>query len=80
MRLYPIYHPAAALYTRSLLDTLRADFARLPDLLALDPPPQPEPEPEPEVIVPEPELVEEIEASAPAPADPEPEPSQLGLF
>ena len=30
VRLYPIYHPAAALYTRSLLDTLRADFARLP--------------------------------------------------
>ena len=47
VRLYPIYHPAAALYTRSLLDTLRADFARLPDLLALDPPPQPEPPPSP---------------------------------
>ena len=43
VRLYPIYHPAAALYTRSLLDTLRADFARLPELLALEPPPQPEP-------------------------------------
>jgi hypothetical protein len=53
VRLFPIYHPAAALYTRSLLDTLRADFARLPDLLALDPPPQPEP-PEPEPIVEEP--------------------------
>jgi uracil-DNA glycosylase len=72
VRLYPIYHPAAALYTRSLLDTLRADFARLPDLLALDPPPQPEPEPE--LIVPEPELVVEIEAEE------EPAPSQLGLF
>ena len=55
---------------RSLLDTLRADFARLPELLALDPPPQPEPEPEP--VVAEPELVEEIEE--------EPSPSQLGLF
>jgi uracil-DNA glycosylase family 4 len=75
VRLYPIYHPAAALYTRSLLDTLRADFARLPDLLALDPPPQPEPEPEPEPVVPEPELVEEIEAAEPDPAE-----SQLGLF
>src|SRR5215210_4961961 len=51
VRLYPIYHPAAALYTRSLLDTLRADFARLPELLALDPPPQPEP---PEPVIPEP--------------------------
>jgi uracil-DNA glycosylase family 4 len=75
VRLFPIYHPAAALYTRSLLDTLRADFARLPELLALDPPPQPEPEPEPQPVVAEPELVEEIEAAAPEPAE-----SQLGLF
>jgi uracil-DNA glycosylase family 4 len=74
VRLFPIYHPAAALYTRSLLDTLRADFARLPDLLALDPPPQPEP-PEPEPIVEEPELVEEIEESREEPSE-----SQLGLF
>jgi uracil-DNA glycosylase len=75
VRLYPIYHPAAALYTRSLLDTLRADFARLPGLLALDPPPQPEPPaPEPEPVVPEPEIVEAIEAAE------EPAPSQLGLF
>ena len=73
VRLFPIYHPAAALYTRSLLETLQADFARLPDLLALDPPPQPEP-PEPEPIVEETELVEEIEAA------PEPNESQLGLF
>jgi uracil-DNA glycosylase len=82
VRLFPIYHPAAALYTRSLLDTLRADFARLPELLALDPPPQPEPpEPEPEPVVPEPELVEEIEAAAPAEEEEdEPAPSQLGLF
>ncbi|MFL5817699.1 MAG: uracil-DNA glycosylase family protein [Conexibacter sp.] len=53
VRLYPIYHPAAALYTPSMLETLRADFARLPELLATDPPPQPEatgpiPEIEPE--------------------------------
>ena len=71
VRLFPIYHPAAALYTRSLLDTLREDFARLPALLALDPPPQPEP-PEPEPILEEPELVEEIEEA--------PSESQLGLF
>ena len=77
VRLFPIYHPAAALYTRSLLETLQADFARLPDLLALDPPPQPEPQ-EPEPIVEEPELVEEIEA-APEP-EREPNESQLGLF
>jgi uracil-DNA glycosylase len=72
VRLYPIYHPAAALYTPKMLETLREDFARLPDLLALDPLPQPEPaEPEPEPVVPEPELAVE---------EREPEPSQLGLF
>ena len=35
VRLYPIYHPAAALYTPRMLETLREDFARLPELLAL---------------------------------------------
>ena len=30
VRLYPIYHPAAALYTPRMLETLREDFARLP--------------------------------------------------
>jgi uracil-DNA glycosylase family 4 len=44
VRLYPIYHPAAALYTPRMLDTLREDFARIPELLAMDPPPQPGPE------------------------------------
>ena len=42
VRLYPIYHPAAALYTPRMLDTLREDFGRLPELLALGPPAQPE--------------------------------------
>ena len=36
--LYPVFHPAAALYTRSMLATLQEDFARLPALIA-DPPP-----------------------------------------
>jgi uracil-DNA glycosylase family 4 len=69
VRLYPLFHPAAALYTRSLLETLRADVARLPELLALPLPEQPE---RAEPAVPEPELATE----------PEPEPSaqQLGLF
>jgi uracil-DNA glycosylase family 4 len=40
VRLYPIYHPAAALYTPRMLETLREDFARLPELLALGPPDQ----------------------------------------
>jgi DNA polymerase len=71
VRLYPIYHPAAALYTPKMLEVLREDFARLPALLALEPPDQPEPEPE--LVIPEPEMVTE--------AEPEPEPaSQLGLF
>jgi uracil-DNA glycosylase family 4 len=32
--LYPIFHPAAALYTPAMLTTLKEDFARLPELLA----------------------------------------------
>ena len=31
--LYPIFHPAAALYTPRMLDVLQADFERLPELL-----------------------------------------------
>jgi uracil-DNA glycosylase len=42
--LYPLLHPAAALYTPAMLDTLREDFARIPALLE---PAEPEPEPEP---------------------------------
>jgi uracil-DNA glycosylase len=80
VRLYPIYHPAAALYTPQMLEVLRADFRRLPELLALDPPPQPEPElsasglrpSSPASPRPEPEVAAEIER--------EPEPAQLGLF
>jgi uracil-DNA glycosylase len=41
VRLYPIFHPAAALYTPRMLETLREDFARLPALLALGAPDQP---------------------------------------
>jgi DNA polymerase len=89
VRLFPIYHPAAALYTRSLLDTLRADFSRLPDLLALEPPPQPERVEEEAPAVPEPRLAAEV-PTPPAP-DPDPDPApeagreppaadQLGLF
>jgi DNA polymerase len=74
VRLYPLFHPAAALYTPSNVEVLRADFARIPELLALEPPVQPgraEPEPEPEPIVAEPELDREL---APVAA------GQLGLF
>jgi uracil-DNA glycosylase family 4 len=34
VRVLPLYHPAAALRTARVLEELRADFARLPDLLA----------------------------------------------
>jgi uracil-DNA glycosylase family 4 len=72
VRLYPLFHPAAALYTRSLLETLRADFARLPELLELPLPEQPEPVAPPAPAVPEPEVVA---------VDPEsPGDEQLGLF
>jgi len=33
VQLYPLYHPAAALYTPAMLKVLEADFARLPELL-----------------------------------------------
>jgi uracil-DNA glycosylase family 4 len=75
VRLYPIFHPAAALYTPRMLETLREDFTRLPELLALGAPEQPEFEQAPEL-----EPSSPVEASAPAPA-PEPETAdQLGLF
>jgi DNA polymerase len=38
VRLYPLFHPAAALYTPRTLETLREDFARLPAILALPAP------------------------------------------
>ena len=66
--LYPLYHPAAALYTPTMLDVLERDVARLPELLgtqaALP------------ADVPHPAAVE-------APAEPEQrsrQPVQLGLF
>jgi uracil-DNA glycosylase family 4 len=80
VRLYPLYHPAAALYTPSMLATLREDFARIPELLALPVPEQAAPEPEPDL---EPELVlatgPEPEAEPEAPPEP-PNAEQLGLF
>lgn len=95
VRLFPIYHPAAALYTRSMLATLQEDFARLPALLELPPPDQPEfPEPvvHPEAVPDEltPDAVAEPELALPeaerepspelAPEHPPPSDEQLGLF
>jgi uracil-DNA glycosylase family 4 len=85
VRLYPLYHPAAALYTPSMQETLRADFHRIPAILAMGPPEQPEApdslpelddEPLPEFEVDEPTL----EADRMEVHD-QPEPAaQLGLF
>jgi uracil-DNA glycosylase family 4 len=73
VRLYPIFHPAAALYTPANVEVLRADFARLPELLALEPPPQPG---LPEPAVPEPAMTAaELELAPAAAGD-----RQLGLF
>jgi uracil-DNA glycosylase family 4 len=89
VRLYPLYHPAAALYTPATLEALRADFHRIPELLALGPPEQPLiGEPVPEYDEPAPEIHQPIaETDAPVlvadrppaaaelePAEPEPEP------
>jgi uracil-DNA glycosylase len=85
VRLYPLYHPAAALYTPSTLEALRADFHRIPELLALgapeQPPPMPEaPEPEPVQAIPEIDPNDLLEQPGPrGHAEPEPA-AQLGLF
>ena len=65
VRLYPLFHPAAALYTPAMLATLREDFGRIPELLERPAPEQPEP------VIETPELVL-------VPDDPGAE--QLGLF
>jgi DNA polymerase len=72
VRLYPLYHPAAALYTPAMLETLRADFASIPELLEL-----PVPEPPEEIEVPEPAVEEPEVAVTGSRADAQP---QLGLF
>jgi uracil-DNA glycosylase len=74
VRLYPLFHPAAALYTPKNVEVLQADFRRLPELLAMEPPPQPAPpEPLPPApAIPEPEPEPEVAARPPA--------DQLGLF
>lgn len=74
VRLYPIFHPAAALYTPRMLETLREDFVRLPDLLAQGAPEQPEEIPEIE----EPE--QPVARAAGSAEEEDAEADQLGLF
>ena len=62
--LYPLYHPAAALYTPRMLQVLEEDFRRLPELLGrVDEPP----------VSPAAESLENAPAA-------EQQPVQLGLF
>ena len=80
VRLYPIFHPAAALYTPRMLEVLREDFARLPELLALPAPEQPVLVAEPVAPAQPPAAPEPERRPEPEP-EPEPPPSdQLGLF
>jgi len=74
VRLYPLYHPAAALYTPTTLELLRADFQRIPALLALGEPPQPAFEAAQEEEVPEPAADHPEGVAGPC------EPDQLNLF
>jgi len=68
--LYPIFHPAAALYTPAMMTTLEGDFARLPELLS-----------GPAAVPPAPVAVAVAAAPEPEPAfEREPEYAQLGLF
>ena len=66
--LLPLFHPAAALRTPSVKETLRADFATIPELLER---PLPGPVPGEEALT---ELEEEGGSTPPPPAD------QLGFF
>jgi DNA polymerase len=59
VRLYPLYHPAAALYTPATLEMLREDFHRIPEVLARGAPEQP---PEAELL---PALDEVLAQAAP---------------
>jgi DNA polymerase len=82
VRLYPLYHPAAALYTPATLQMLREDFNRIPQLIALGPPEQPV---EREALLELDEALAAAEAEghldAPAPpGDGQSPPEQLGLF
>jgi uracil-DNA glycosylase family 4 len=66
--LYPLYHPAAALYTRSMLSVLEEDFARIPELLGRT------------TVTPEPAAFADEPEPEPAPAREPPLAVQLGLF
>jgi DNA polymerase len=82
VRLYPVFHPAAALYTPANVEVLRADFQRIPELLALGAPEQPLAPRAPEPVVARHEGSAQMEGPDPDVAEPERPPHvlQLGLF
>jgi uracil-DNA glycosylase len=82
VRLYPLYHPAAALYTPATLQMLRDDFSRIPQLIELGPPEQPV-ERETLLELDEALAAAEAEGHLDAPelsGDGQSPPEQLGLF
>jgi DNA polymerase len=64
VRVFPIYHPAAALRSTKTLEELREDFRQLPELLE-EPPPVP---------------IGAVAPMAAAAVEPAPEPPQINLF
>jgi uracil-DNA glycosylase len=64
VRVFPLYHPAAALRSTKTLEELREDFRRLPELLE-EPPPVP---------------IGAVAPVAAVAAEPAPEPPQINLF
>lgn len=83
--LYPLFHPAAALYTPAMLDTLRADFRRIPQLVGLAGDITPI---TPATVAEDDQSPAEVEAEPPPASEPRngtepaaaPQPEQLGLF
>lgn len=73
VRLYPLFHPDAALYRSAGVELLRADFARLPELLAM-------PVPERTPASPDADVVPPGEDPAPGPDEDSSAAAQLGLF
>jgi uracil-DNA glycosylase len=70
--LFPLFHPAAALYTPRMLDVLAEDFGRLPALLGGK-------QPEAARVPVEPVVVAAVPVAPPAP-EPAAPAEQLGLF
>ncbi len=66
--LMPLFHPAAALRTPAVKETLRGDFSTIPELLARP------------ALTPAPSAEEVAEAEAEAAEEPPPPADQLGFF